>query len=140
MCDHPNREAAMVVVSEGVWCDPCLVPLVKALNDGGLPTVASCCGHGRCLGSIALADGRNLVLAPDGETLDRLAVLKIVGADSRRAEEVAIVRDLAAERWPMAGEEHHCMLCGAYRGLNPEDHAESCPWRRAKELMGDSGE
>jgi hypothetical protein len=30
---------------DGVWCDPCLVPLVKALNDGGLRTLASCCGH-----------------------------------------------------------------------------------------------
>ena len=25
MCEHaPNREAAMVVVQDGVWCDPCL--------------------------------------------------------------------------------------------------------------------
>lgn len=65
MCDHsPNREAAMVVVQPGVWCDPCLVPLVKALNDGGLPTVASCCGHGKQDGSIVLADGRELLIRP----------------------------------------------------------------------------
>lgn len=64
MCDHPNREAAMVVVrrntagTPAVWCDPCLEPLVRALNDGGLRTVASCCGHGRLPATVALADGR----------------------------------------------------------------------------------
>ena len=66
MCDHPNREAAMVVVERApdgtptVWCDPCLAPLVSALNAGGIPTVASCCGHGTQHGSIVLADGRDL--------------------------------------------------------------------------------
>lgn len=39
---------------DGVWCDPCLVPLVKALNDGGLRTVASCCGHRVWNGSIVV--------------------------------------------------------------------------------------
>lgn len=47
---------------DGVWCDPCLVPLIKALNDGGVRTVASCCGHGCRNGSIILADGRELVI------------------------------------------------------------------------------
>lgn len=79
MCDHsPNREAAMVTVIEGtgerhgrdgVWCDPCLVPLIKALNDGGLRTVASCCGHGRMVGNVALADGRVLLIAPDAASV-----------------------------------------------------------------------
>lgn len=74
MCDHENREAAMVVLDpgtperhgrDGVWCDPCLVPLVKALNDGGVRTVASCCGHGAKDGSICLTDGRVLRIYPD---------------------------------------------------------------------------
>lgn len=39
-----------------VWCDPCLAPLVAALNDAGMRTVASCCGHGRRPGRIDLAD------------------------------------------------------------------------------------
>jgi hypothetical protein len=80
MCDHTNdpggREAAMVVLDpgtperrgrDGVWCDPCLVPLVKALNDGGVRTIASCCGHGKVYGSIALADGRWLAIMPDAD-------------------------------------------------------------------------
>lgn len=72
MCDHaPFREAAMIVLDpgtperlgrDGVWCDPCIAPLVKALNDGGIRTVASCCGHGKNDGSIVLADGRELVI------------------------------------------------------------------------------
>lgn len=74
MCDHKNRETAMTVLrrdADGaptVWCDPCLAPLVGALNDGGIRTVASCCGHGRRPGNVILADGRELVIAPDHET------------------------------------------------------------------------
>jgi hypothetical protein len=52
---------------DGVWCDPCLAPLVKALNDGGVRTIASCCGHGKVYGSIALADGRWLTIMPDAD-------------------------------------------------------------------------
>lgn len=78
MCDHANREAAMVVLAVDaagvptVWCDPCLAPLVKALNDAGIATVASCCGHGRQPGTVALADGRELVIAADYDEGRRL--------------------------------------------------------------------
>lgn len=74
MCDHTPRETAMVVLDpgtperhgrDGVWCDPCLAPLIRALNDGGVRTVASCCGHGAVPGSIILADGRWLMILPD---------------------------------------------------------------------------
>lgn len=84
MCDHENREAAMPVVAPGVWCDPCLVPIVKALNDGGTRTVASCCGHGERLGSIALADRRLLVIVPDMAALNQLSAepTLIAGADA----------------------------------------------------------
>lgn len=57
----------MIVIQEGVWCDPCLESLVRALNDGSLPTVASCCGHGKRPGNIALADGRQLFIATPNE-------------------------------------------------------------------------
>lgn len=68
MCDHKEREAAMTTLAVDaagkptVWCDPCLAPLVKALNDGGISTVASCCGHGTHVGSVALSDGRWIVV------------------------------------------------------------------------------
>lgn len=48
--------------------DSCIAPLVAALNQAGITTVASCCGHGKRPGNIALADGRELVIAPDYET------------------------------------------------------------------------
>lgn len=79
MCDHSNepggREAAMVVLDPGtpderapgrnrdaIFCDPCMVALVKALNDGGVQTTASCCGHGGYKGWVMLADGRTLTI------------------------------------------------------------------------------
>lgn len=65
-----------------VWCDPCLVPLVKALNDAGIRTIASCCGHGYRPGWIALADGQHLVVAQDQETfmqIERLFPVDING-------------------------------------------------------------
>lgn len=43
-----------------VFCDPCIADLVSALNAGGVPTKASCCGHGERNGTIFLADGRQL--------------------------------------------------------------------------------
>lgn len=48
--------------------DSCIAGIVRALNDAGVITVASCCGHGKRPGSIALSDGREIVVAPDYET------------------------------------------------------------------------
>lgn len=52
--------------------DACLVPLVKALNDAGFATLASCCGHGYRPGIIALADGREVIIAPDFDTARKI--------------------------------------------------------------------
>jgi hypothetical protein len=75
MCDFPNREEAMTVIRRNdngeptVWCDPCLAPLVEALQPIG--TIASCCGHGKQPGSVVLADGRELMILPDFESARR---------------------------------------------------------------------
>jgi hypothetical protein len=45
-----------------VGVDSCIVEIVKALNDAGITTIASCCGHGHRTGSIVLADGRELMV------------------------------------------------------------------------------
>lgn len=45
--------------------DRCIAPIVLALNEAGVRTVASCCGHGKRPGSIALADGREIIIAKD---------------------------------------------------------------------------
>lgn len=42
--------------------DACIAPIIAALNAGGVPTIGSCCGHGKEPGSILLADGRELVV------------------------------------------------------------------------------
>ena len=40
--------------------DSCIANIVYALNDIGIGTTASCCGHGRQPGSIILKDGREI--------------------------------------------------------------------------------
>jgi len=47
--------------------DPCIEKIIKALNDGKVETVASCCGHGRRPGNIILRDGRELVICRNYE-------------------------------------------------------------------------
>ena len=73
----------MTIIEPGVWCDPCLAPLVKALNDGGLRTVASCCGHGRVPGTVALADGRELFIVADYESARALDRVLAEGGEPR---------------------------------------------------------
>ncbi len=51
-----------------VGVDSCIASIVKVLNDNGILTDASCCGHGKMFGSIILADGRELLISPDRET------------------------------------------------------------------------
>lgn len=59
-----------------VAVDECIFPIVKALNDGGVPTEGSCCGHGEQFGSIILSDGRELIIAPDSKTARDIHTLK----------------------------------------------------------------
>lgn len=121
MCNHPNREAAMVVIRRDhndvptVWCDPCIAPIVAALNVASLPTVASCCGHGQRPGRISLRDGRELFLVPDYEAataLERLtapAVTEAVGTET-------------AALWPY-GTDAACRLIAA--AGNPNERVEN---------------
>ena len=44
--------------------DPCIGPLVQALNDSGFLTTSSCCGHDHRPGTITLKDGRELLVMP----------------------------------------------------------------------------
>lgn len=78
MCDYGNQVILSVPIPgdlsfEGVdvWkdkpIDSCIAPIVKALNDAGIYTVASCCGHGKGGGSIVLWDDREMVLRPTDE-------------------------------------------------------------------------
>lgn len=67
MCKWGNRvEVENLLTTRGkrrTWgIDACIAPLVKALNDGGIETIASCCGHGKGDGRIDLVDGRILII------------------------------------------------------------------------------
>lgn len=66
--DHKNMcgNSACNAINSGI--DECIKPLIKALNDGGMETVASCCGHGNTTGRITLKDGREILILPDFET------------------------------------------------------------------------
>ena len=44
--------------------DSCIAPLVQALNEAGIYTSQSCCGHGKGPGRIDLHDGRVLIVYP----------------------------------------------------------------------------
>jgi hypothetical protein len=50
-----------------VGIDRCIAHIVAALNAGGVPTKASCCGHGKRPGSIILEDGRELFIIANYE-------------------------------------------------------------------------
>ncbi len=47
-----------------VMVDCCIASIVEALNEGGVATAMSCCGHGEGDGIIMLADGRILAVRP----------------------------------------------------------------------------
>lgn len=61
-----SRESKMVHVTladgKPGWCDPEIKDMVQALNDLGLQTIASCSGHGHRPATIALADGREILI------------------------------------------------------------------------------
>lgn len=75
MCDHGNERLLLVPmpaelshtgkfrwVTKGV--DQCIAPIVEALNNAGVLTANSCCGHGERDGSILLHDGREIIIKP----------------------------------------------------------------------------
>lgn len=74
MCEWGTHVAVKnLLTTEGkrrTWkIDRCIAPIVKALNDGGVETIASCCGHGKGPGRITLLDDRELFILPPGSDL-----------------------------------------------------------------------
>lgn len=50
--------------------DACIAPIVAALNAAAVPTAGSCCGHGKTLPMIQLADGRCVVIFDSADAAD----------------------------------------------------------------------
>lgn len=71
-----GQEAELVEIGERtVEVDAEIAPLVRALNAAGLGTIASCSGHGFRPACIALADGREIIIARDFEEARRINAL-----------------------------------------------------------------
>jgi hypothetical protein len=74
MCQHGEVEKVKIDGRE-IFVDKCLAPIIQALNDGGIITSISCCGHGDGDGAIMTyykEQYRLLIVCPEGkESLDR---------------------------------------------------------------------
>ena len=68
-CDMGTYECQIPMPIKGrrVDIDFCIADIVAALNAAGIITVASCCGHGKMPGNIALEDGRELEVGYSGK-------------------------------------------------------------------------
>ena len=60
-----------------VHIDECIADLVLALNDAGVYTIASCCGHEYPPGEILLKDGRILMILEPGLAIESIKVMKV---------------------------------------------------------------
>lgn len=100
-----DRESKMVEAAPGVHCDPCIAPIVAALNASGIATVASCCGHTRRPGVISLADGRELFIASDyleARKIDAMFPVDINGEAAMTDTLEQRARGLLASEFPLA--------------------------------------
>lgn len=57
---HPRKDGI-----DYCHVDACIQPLVQAINDAGIQTINSCCGHGQIPTTVALNDGRYVIVAKD---------------------------------------------------------------------------
>lgn len=81
MCIHGTTK---VLEIKGIKrdIDFCLYEHIKTLNESGIATIASCCGHGHRPGNIALADGRELIIArnyDEARSIDKMFKFDIHG-------------------------------------------------------------
>ena len=81
-----HRTVRQYINGQAVGVDERIAPIVCALNNAGLRTVASCCGHGQQPGNIALADGREIIIADSWETARKIHALFPPIHDEYRAE------------------------------------------------------
>ena len=64
-CCNPGEyicQIPMAIQGRRQDIDFCIADIVAALNAANIPTIASCCGHGKIDGDIVLSDGRELII------------------------------------------------------------------------------
>lgn len=94
--------------------DACIAPLVERLNQAGLSTIASCCGHNKRPASIVLEDGRELVIARNWEEGRRIDTLfpGISYDPARPRVGLSEIDEQRAKGWPDFHPEDFCHRCG----------------------------
>jgi hypothetical protein len=93
--------------------DSCIAPIVQALNDAGIKTIASCCGHNNRPGNIILDDGRELFIVPNYEFARKLdsKLPKIQGEIMQEIEEEK-TQKLWEEKEYKGWDLAYCAHCG----------------------------
>jgi hypothetical protein len=89
MCEYGTHGTVMLDGGSVILrtIDACIVPIVQALNDSGIETIASCCGHGNTCGSIVLKGGREILIArnySEARSMERVIPTDIHGNITKR--------------------------------------------------------
>lgn len=79
-----ERIVTLKIDGNPVGIDASIAGIVEALNTAGVPTIASCSGHGHRPGNIALRDGRELIIARDFDEARQIDALFPIGANGER--------------------------------------------------------
>lgn len=79
MCKYGTHASVTVSGVTINTIDACIAPIVQALNNAGIETVASCCGHGNCNGVISLSDGREILIARNWD--EARLMERVIGVD-----------------------------------------------------------
>lgn len=80
MCEFGNT-VKLKIIGKVVDVDSCIAPLVQMFNDNGIETIASCCGHGKICGNIALTDGRFIDIHQDRKSWGKYSELLNLSKD-----------------------------------------------------------
>ena len=59
---HRKRAKKLGLKDDEEFIDSCIAPLVQTLNNGGIKTTSSCCGHEKTFGEIWLQKGVLLII------------------------------------------------------------------------------
>lgn len=107
--------------------DASIAAIVQALNDAGVQTVASCSGHGHRPGNIALADGRELIIARDFAEARKIDALFPVGisGEAVTVPEWEVIKCHFCGGFGMklpwrAGNKYACAPCGERERLGAD--------------------
>ncbi len=74
---HPSWKRYVINGCKKIDVDSCIADIVQALNDSGISTIASCCGHNHGPGIISLQDGRQMILINDmNEALNLIKIAR----------------------------------------------------------------